>query len=329
MLSKTREARERIIENARASRIAQAKYGSDALSLANPDKDEGRLSMAELEQGELFMLDSPLHGPVRGERSLMAWPFFALAKKAWMQPLAYKKDDISIEIGPGPKGVATIYDKEILLYIASLMVSKVEAGKHVGQEFSFTANDLFSVTGVNKSARSYRRLSEALERLQGTQIKTNIEAGGEGEDGFFSWLQEAKLQYTKGEAGEKRLKAVKVRLCDWLYRAIMVDRQVLEYASTYFQLGPVERRLYEVARSLCVDGRTTIPLEDLRLQMGYQGSSRQFKFALTKTIEEDPIPGFRFEIEDQGLGTVTAAGRTVREYLVKIIPETAAKRLSS
>ena len=106
--------------------------------------------MAEVEQGELFLLDSPLHGAVRGERSLMAWPFFALAKKAWMQPLAYKKDDISIEIGPGPKGVATIYDKEILLYIASLMVSKVEAGKHVGQEFSFTANDLFSVTGVNK-----------------------------------------------------------------------------------------------------------------------------------------------------------------------------------
>ena len=150
--------------------------------------------MAEQEQGELFLLDSPLHGPVRGERSLMAWPFFALAKKAWMQPLTYKKGDISIEIGPGPKGVATIYDKEILLYIASLMVSKVEAGKAIGQEFSFSANDLFSVTGVNKSARSYTRLSEALERLQGTQIKTNIEAGGEGEEGFFSWLQEAKLE---------------------------------------------------------------------------------------------------------------------------------------
>ena len=33
----------------------------------------------------------------------MAWPFFALAKKAWMQPLTYKKGDISIEIGPGTK----------------------------------------------------------------------------------------------------------------------------------------------------------------------------------------------------------------------------------
>lgn len=39
-------------------------------------------------QGELFLLDSPLIGEVRGERSLMAFPFFALSKNAWMKPLA-------------------------------------------------------------------------------------------------------------------------------------------------------------------------------------------------------------------------------------------------
>jgi plasmid replication initiation protein len=50
-----------------------------------------------------------------------------------------------------------------------------------------TAHDLFSVTGSNHSARSYGRLSEALERLQDMQIKTNIEAGGEGELLPVSW----------------------------------------------------------------------------------------------------------------------------------------------
>ncbi|MGC7532168.1 replication initiator protein A, partial [Pandoraea pneumonica] len=110
-------------------------------------------------------------------------------------------------------------------------------------DFYFTAHDLFRVTGVNSSARSYSRLSDALERLQGTQIKTNIEAGGEGQAGFFSWLSEAQLHYQKNARGEKRLKGVKVRLCDWLYRAILRDRRVLEYSPSYFQLGPVERRL--------------------------------------------------------------------------------------
>jgi len=286
--------------------------------------------MAEDKQGELFSLDSPLMNGVRGERSLMAYPFFALSKKGWMKPLAYKTEDVSIEIGPGPKGIATIYDKEVLLYIASLMVSKLEAGQEVGQEFTFTAHDLFRVTGVNGSSRSYERLFDALERLQGTQIKTNIEAGGEGEAGFFSWLEAARLQYTKGENGEKRLKAVKVRLCDWLYRSILRDRQVLEYASTYFQLGPIERRLYEVARSLCSDGSTTISLGDLRLQMGYQATSRHLKFALSKIVEEDVIPGFRFEIgEDEEQATITDKGRRVREYLVKIIPQAVPKRLAS
>src|SRR3546814_38622 len=157
----------------------------------------------------------------------MAYPFFALSKTAWKRPLIYKTESVSIEIGPGPRGVATIYDKEVLLYIASLLVSKLNAGEAVAQDFYFTAHDLFRVTGVNGSARSYSRLSDALERLQGTQIKTNIEAGGEGQSGFSSWLSEAQLHYTKNKGGDKRLKAVKVRLCDWLYRAILRDRRVL------------------------------------------------------------------------------------------------------
>ncbi len=110
--------------------------------------------------------------------------------------------------------MATIYDKEIVLYIASLMAAKIEAGMATPQDFTFTAHDLFSVTGANHSARSHSRLADALERLQGTQIRTNIEAGGEGEEGFFSWLSDARLQYAPTANGEKRLKSVKVRLCD-------------------------------------------------------------------------------------------------------------------
>lgn len=247
-------------------------------------------------QGDLFALDSPLLTEVRGERSLMAFPFFALSKGKWTKPLAYKTDAVSIEIVATAKGVATIYDKEVLLYIASLMVAKLEAGVGVSQDFYFTAHDLFRVTGVNGSARSYARLSDALERLQGTQIKTNIEAGGEGQAGFFSWLSEAQLHYTKTKTGDKRLKAVKVRLCDWLYRAILRDRRVLDYAPTYFQLGPIERRLYEVARSACVHGAVDVDLDELRLQLGYQSSLKHFRYELKRIADEDSIPGFTFDL---------------------------------
>ncbi len=249
-------------------------------------------------QGELFTLDSPLLTEVRGERSLMAYPFFALTKTAWKKPLVYKTDTISIEIGPGPRGVATIYDKEVLLYIASILVAKMDAGDTVSQDFYFTAHDLFRVTGVSSSARSYTRLSDALERLQGTQIKTNIEAGGEGEAGFFSWLSEARLHYTKTKTGERRLKAVRVRLCDWLFRAILRDREVLDYAPLYFQIGPVERRLYEVARATCDLEAIDIDIEDLRLQLGYQNSLKHFRHALKSIADSDSIPDYRFKLAD-------------------------------
>lgn len=248
-------------------------------------------------QGDLFTLNSPLLGEVRGERSLMAYPFFALST-SWKKPLLYKTDAVSIEINGTSSGVATIYDKEILLYIASLLVARMEAGEPVSQDFYFTAYDLFRVTGTNTSARSYARLSDALERLQGTQIKTNIEAGGEGERGYFSWLSEARLSYTKLKNGEERLKAVRVRLCDWLYRAILLDRSVLDYSPSYFQIGPVERRLYEVARASCTPGPVEVDIDDLRLQIGYQNTLRHFRHVLKGIAEQDAIPDFRIELID-------------------------------
>lgn len=137
------------------------------------------------------------------------------------------------------------------------------------------------MTGSNHSARSYTRLADALERLQGTQLRTNIEASGEGEDGFFSWLSEARLQYARSRNGEKRLKSVKVRLCDWLFRSILRDRQMLDYAATYFQLEPTERRISEVARSTCVEGETLeMDLQSLRLQIGFQNPLANFRIAM-------------------------------------------------
>jgi plasmid replication initiation protein len=264
-------------------------------------------------QGELFQLDSPLTGEIRGEQSLMAFPFFALSKNAWMKPLAYATHDVSIEVRPSARGVATIYDKEIVLYIASLMASKLEQGLPVAQDFVFTAHDLFSVTGSNHSARSYARLADALERLQGTQIRTNIEAGGEGEDGFFSWLSEARLQYARSRKGEKRLKAVKVRLCDWLFRAILRDRQVLDYAATYFQLGPIERRIYEVARSTCIEGEALeIDLQTFRLQIGFQNHLANFRVAMRQIVAEDSVPDYHLQLVE-GSPALTVTGTRGRK----------------
>lgn len=249
-------------------------------------------------QSSLFPdLDSPLVGKVKGERTSMAYPFFALSKGRRMTPLVYQDSNASIEIRPSSTGLATIYDKEILLYVASLMVEKMNDGAEPGQQFSFTAHDFLRVTGSNRSARSYERISQALERLQGTQIRTNIEAGGEGEDGFFSWISEAKVQYYRTGNDKKRLKAITIRLCDWLYRAIKKDMRILTYDQRYFSLSPVARRLYELARSHCgYQERFVIGLEKLRKKVGSEDTLAKFKHQLNKIAEEDHLPEYSIEL---------------------------------
>lgn len=251
-----------------------------------------------MSQSSLFPeLDSPLVGKVKGERASMAYPFFALSKGRRMKPLSYRDGDVSIEIRPSSTGLATIYDKEILLYVASLMVEKMNEGTEPGLEFTFTAHDFLRVTGSNRSARSYDRISHALERLQGTQVRTNIEAGGEGEDGFFSWVSEAKVQYYRTGNDRKRLKAITIRLCDWLYRAIKKDTRILTYDQRYFSLSPVSRRLYELARSHCgYQERFIIGLEKLRKKVGSEDTLAKFKFQLSKIAEENQLPGYSIEL---------------------------------
>lgn len=262
-------------------------------------------------QGELFApeipTDSPLTGSVKGERSMMAFPFFHLSKGRRLRPITYDDGSVKIEVRPSATGLATIYDKDILLYLASLMVEKINLGAEPGPEFTFTAHDFIRVVGANRSARTYARVAGALERLQGTQIRTNIEAGGMGEDGWFSWIAEARVAYVRGQRGERRLKAITVRLCNWLHRAILKDLRILTYDHRYFALGPIERRLYELARSHCGrQDRFVIRLARLYEKVGCEDEMRNFKVKLRRIAAQQSIPEYFVTLVDDPAGPLMA-----------------------
>ena len=85
-------------------------------------------SLGPPRQISLFDMDSPLHGKVRGEHSIMDYPFFVLSKNAHLDPIEYHQGDVTIQIRPSATGVATMWDKEILLYVASLVVQAIADG---------------------------------------------------------------------------------------------------------------------------------------------------------------------------------------------------------
>jgi hypothetical protein len=75
--------------------------------------------------------------------------------------------------------------------------------------------------------------------------------------------------------GDKRLKAIKVRLCDWLFRAIQRDRRVLDYdppiSSSVQSNGGFMK-----SRSACGHGPIEVELEELRLQTAIKAHSSIF-----------------------------------------------------
>jgi plasmid replication initiation protein len=247
-------------------------------------------------------LDSPLLGPVTSEHRISALPFFALSKQPHMTNMVYTDGRTSIEIRPSTNGIATIYDKEILIYIMSLMAEQMEEHGELSRTFKFTAHDFFRVVGTNASARSYERLQAAIERLQGTQIKTNIRTGKQGQEGFFSWISEANTVYDERD-DRKRLKAISVTVCEWLARAVMRDRTTLIYHRDYFGLGPLERRMYEVAHSYCEkEPSYTLPLEELGKRVGQSAefSIRHLRSKLRKMEISQPLPDYKIFVVDCG-----------------------------
>jgi plasmid replication initiation protein len=274
----------------------------NAPQAAARSKVSNPVSEVSVFQGDLFSLHSPLYGDVQGERTVAEFPFFALSKKAHMTPMVFESGDARIEINPSKTGVATIYDKEILLYIASLMAERAEKGEKADRVMTFTANDLFRVTGTNSSARSYTSLKSSLNRLQGTQIVTNIETGGEGSDSSFSWLLKADIKYIKTSTGERRVKWVEVMVCDWLSRAILTDRRIAAYHHDFFKLGPIERRLYELAKFNCKDDGFNLDIEELAARVGCASDRRgleYFKKQLREVQEQDTLPEYAVDLAEE------------------------------
>lgn len=238
--------------------------------------------------------DSPLHGAVKNDRRMMVWNFFSLdTSRVRREGICFTDGSIIIEVRAGPVGMATMADKEILIYIASLMVEKMNRGEIPTPEITFTAHDFFRVTGTAAAGTAYARIKGALDRLQGTQVRTNIETGGEGRDEWFSWIKAARLDYRKTSSGKRMLKSVTVELCDWLYHAILKDNRMLTYDRKYFDLTPLEKRLYEISRAHCGHQKGfCINLEKLRRRVGVESDLRRFKYDLKKIADTGRIPEY-------------------------------------
>jgi plasmid replication initiation protein len=95
----------------------------------------------------------------------MEHPFFALSKKPDPTIRRYEHNGNWLEIVPSVKGLATIYDKDILIYCISQIMEKLKCKEAVGPRVRITSYDLLVFTNRGTSGPEYDGLVKAIDRL--------------------------------------------------------------------------------------------------------------------------------------------------------------------
>jgi plasmid replication initiation protein len=150
-----------------------------------------------------LVLDTLVSVPLKDDRALMEFPFFSIEKTPRMDPLTFDDGKVKVVVTPGAKGLATMWDKDVLIYAATLINDRLERGLPVERTIRFAAHDLLKITGRGTGKRSYDLLLDALFRLRSTTIETSIEAADQRERRGFGWIEGWRIVERKTAAGKK------------------------------------------------------------------------------------------------------------------------------
>jgi plasmid replication initiation protein len=161
-----------------------------------------------------LLLDSLINAPLKDDRALMEFPFFSLEKRPRMEPLVYDDGKVRIEVKPGSSGLATIWDKDLLIFVASIINDRLERGLAVSRTVAFSARELTTLIGRGTGAKVNRQIQDALLRLRSTTIVTTIKSGDEQEDRGFGWIESWRVVRREGKGGKKIMAALEVTLND-------------------------------------------------------------------------------------------------------------------
>ena len=213
--------------------------------------------------------------------------------------LEYNRNGNTIKIKPSYTGLATIFDKDILLYLASALVNAKNNGDAISKVVRFTTYDYIVSTNKALGGMQYKQMQEGLERLSGTRIQTNIKTGSVEITEEFGLIDSWKT--VKEDATGKAI-AVEVRLSDWFYNSI-IGNAVLSIDRDYFRLRkPIERRLYELARKHCGNQNIwKIGIENLKDKLGASTQLKLLRFNLKAIAETNHLPEYAMTLDNDVL----------------------------
>jgi plasmid replication initiation protein len=172
-----------------------------------PNPDE-HLVAAKHNKGDLFICDVA-DAVLKNLIPQMEHPFYSLSKKPETAIRRYEHNGNWLQIVPSVKGLATIYDKDILIYCISQLMEKLKRNEPVGPRVRITSHDLLVFTNRGTAGKDYNALCEAIDRLAGTRITTNIRTGDEEQTDSFGWMDVCSGSKSSSPIGFSTLSAVR------------------------------------------------------------------------------------------------------------------------
>jgi hypothetical protein len=226
----------------------------------------------------------------------MEHPFYTLSTKPDTKIRCYEHNGNSLTITPSILGLATIHDKDVLIYCISQLMTGMNKGKTPNRVVRFKAHDLLMTTNRPRGGESYKRLEKAFSRLTGTLIETNIKTNGTKINKKFHILESVKTIYNSPET--KRMVELEVTLSEWLYNSVL-GKEVLSINPDYFKLRkPIERRIYEIARKHCgQQEQWVIGIKNLHKKVGSVATLGKFKFTLNHIIKHNHLPDYSLGLQ--------------------------------
>jgi hypothetical protein len=223
---------------------------------------------------------------------LMERPFFSLSKRR-LDPLHYLSPDgtIRIQVDPGPEGMATIYDADLVMFLVKEL-SEALAGSGDRAVVLKGAAYLRAV-GAKNGGDQYALLAKAIRRLSTTRVTTN--AGPDGKAGptrSFCWFEEVTR---KGNDWHIIVPA-------WLKDGAR-SKFVLDVCPEYFDLkGGFDRFLYLASRKHV--GREPgkvfrIKLSTLWKKSGSGGKLAKFRHEIKLIATKNLLPEYWLDLKDE------------------------------
>ena len=246
-------------------------------------------------QTDLFLCDVA-DAVIKDDMASMEHPFYSLSKKPDRKIRRYENGDKWLEVTPSVKGLATIYDKDILIYCISQVIAKIKEGTPTQRTMQITAKELLVFINRKVGGRQYELLLESLERLKGTTITTNILVNDieYDETQGFGLIENFIIRRSKKSG---RVTGITLTLSQWVFKSIK-ERQVLTLHKDYFRLRkPLERRVYEIARKHCgKQDEWKISIEKLKVKCGSKGSLKEFTRLLKELVRGNHLPDYKVKV---------------------------------